>query len=681
MVGVSSLAPYAVSDLNSRGRQYEAEPSHDRSNFQRDYARVLHSRAFRRLQGKTQVFSASEGDLFRTRMSHSMEVEQLSRRIANQLNLNEDLCATLAIGHDIGHPPFGHMGQDVLNDLMKNHGGFEHNHQALRLVDKIEVAYTGHDGLNLMFETREGLLKHCSADRARTLGDVAARHLTHTSPPLEVQVVDKADAIAYLHADLEDAFVRKLLTMSDLREAPGFMEAWGRIKTKPNQAFQDLPTDDDFKPPSTAENQRWARATVQTVLREMMSSSMADLIRTTRTNLTRENPQSLEDVRQLPELVQFSNAHAIQHRALKRFSRSRIYEHPSVAVVRANQAQALRELFAAYIADPTQMSGRGPEWGELPEVHAMNSQRNASQEVLYRVVADHVAGMTDSYALAEHRRLKDQLAAQATPPPASPSMTGKHEALRQRVMAVYEPFATQAATPSAPINALREHITALVEDDPSLLDELPTWIEGLTPGSKAAAILIAFQGDALFRMLGPCLSHMVPTMANLNHPGFWGDHDLNARVPHWGKVCPPAVLRWWVCPPGTVFENEEIERTLHREAVIRTREIYKECTKGHPWFTPDRLWHDPDWRRVMLDGLRPSPTDPNGGEARQLAAALNAGLSHWTPDERAAVTADPLFPTWEARWLAVPVTAAVWRAHQAGAPEAPSDRPRMRRRS
>jgi dGTPase len=419
MADVTHLAPYAVSDLNSRGRQHEAEPSHDRSNFQRDYARILHSRAFRRLQGKTQVFSAGEGDLFRTRMSHSLEVEQLSRRIANQLHLNEDLCATLAIGHDIGHPPFGHMGQDVLNELMKDHGGFEHNHQALRLVDDIECAYTEHRGLNLMFETREGLLKHCSRERAKSLGEVAKRHLDGRSPPLELQVVDKADAIAYLHADLEDAFVRKILTVKDLKEAPGFMEAWAAVKFNPHLSHLTLPTDATFAPPSSAEDQRIGRATVLTVLRQMMSSSVADLVRTTRAILTETNPQSLDDIRAMDTAVCFSDTHAAKHKALKKFSRARIYEHPSVSEVRLKQAQALRELFAAYVADPSQMSGRGPEWGEMPEVHAMRHHQGPSNPALYRVVADHVAGMTDAYALAEHRRLKAQLAQKVEAAPAS----------------------------------------------------------------------------------------------------------------------------------------------------------------------------------------------------------------------------------------------------------------------
>lgn len=390
------LAPYAVSALNSRGRQHAVEPSHDRNPFQRDYTRILHSRAFRRLQGKTQVFPADAGDMFRTRMSHSLEVEQLSRSIARQLHLNEDLCAALAIGHDIGHPPFGHMGQDVLNDLMKDHGGFEHNHQALRLVDELEGCYPEHLGLNLLFETREGLLKHCSPSRARSLGAVAARHLDRTSPPLEAQVVDHADAIAYLHADLEDAVIRGLLSAREVREAPGFMAAWERTSTKTRYRDLVLPEDEALLDSSRPEAQRLARATLQTVIREMMSTAMNDLIVHSRAALVEAQPASLDAVRQSRPLIAFSPAMAPSIQALRKFSRDRIYGHPQVSQTRQAQAQALREIFGAFVQDPDQMSGR--RW-----VAEGQTRTRAS---LYRAIADHIAGMTDHFALAEHARLR-----------------------------------------------------------------------------------------------------------------------------------------------------------------------------------------------------------------------------------------------------------------------------------
>jgi dGTPase len=394
------LASYAVTELTSRGRQFPTDSSHDRTPFQRDYTRILHSRAFRRLQGKTQVFSAASGDMFRTRMSHSMEVEQISRSIAHQLNINEDLCATLAIGHDIGHPPFGHLGQDVLNELMKGRGGFEHNHQALRLVDEIECCYIEHRGLNLLFETREGLLKHCSKERAEKLGDVGLRHVNNTSPTLEAQVVDWADSIAYLHADLEDAFVKNLLTMADLKAAPGFMKSWDKIKENKKYAHLDLPDAKDFLSSSSAENQRQSRAIILTVLRQMMSTAVNNLIQTTRANLVEAKVQTVHDVRNSPPLVGFSPDHQMEHRALKRFSLERIYNHPDVIKERAGYAQNLRELFVAYVNNPKQMSGRGPEWSEMADA------TNAPSPDIYRVVTDHLAGMTDAFALSEHLRLK-----------------------------------------------------------------------------------------------------------------------------------------------------------------------------------------------------------------------------------------------------------------------------------
>lgn len=406
-----TLALYAVSALNSRGRQHAVEPSHDRNPFQRDYTRILHSRAFRRLQGKTQVFSAADGDMFRTRMSHSLEVEQLSRSIARQLRLNEDLCAALAIGHDIGHPPFGHMGQDVINGMMKGHGGFEHNHQALRLVDELEGCYPEHLGLNLLFETREGLLKHCSPARARTLGDVAVRHLDGTSPPLEVQVVDHADAIAYLHADLEDAMVRGILSAQDVRDAPGFMAAWERTASKMRYRDLKLPENEDLSDQAHPETQRMGRATLQAVIREMMSTAMNDLIVCSRAALVEAQPASLDEVRQSPPLIGFSPEHLARHKALRKFSRERIYDHPEVSRVRQVQAQALRELFCAFVQDPSQMSGR--RW----------VSDGTSKADVHRAVADHIAGMTDHFALAEHARLRLEaphllapLAVMETPP-------------------------------------------------------------------------------------------------------------------------------------------------------------------------------------------------------------------------------------------------------------------------
>lgn len=379
-------APYAITPQNSRGRQFSAVDSRDRNEFRRDYTRVLHSQAFRRLQQKTQVFSANLGDLFRTRMTHSLEVDQVSQSIARALGLNEDLCGVLAIGHDIGHAPFGHMGQDLLDELMKDYGGFEHNLQALRLVDEIESPYPEHKGLNLMFETREGLLKHCTRERALGLGEIAARHLDGSSPSLEAQVVDHADAIAYVHADLEDAFSMGVLPLYRLYEAPGFVAAYERIAHR--LPLGRLPTQDDISN-GDSESRRVAKAVVLSVIRDMMTHSISDLVRNTRLALGFHRPKSPQEARALPPLVGFSAEHGKVHAHLKEFSRDNIYSHETIASVRRTEEKILRGLFAAFTENPSLLPG-----GPAP-----------SREETYRRVADHISGMTDRFAVEQFRRV------------------------------------------------------------------------------------------------------------------------------------------------------------------------------------------------------------------------------------------------------------------------------------
>ena len=343
-----ALAPYAVSGFNSRGRQHPIALAKDRDEFQRDYTRILHSRAFRRLQGKTQVFPAEQGDWslsYRTRMSHSFEVEQISRSVARALAVNQDLCAALAIGHDIGHAAFGHTGQDVLDELFKDIGGFEHNHQALRLVDELESPYPDRRGLNLMFETREGLLKHCTAPRARRLGTVAARHLTGASPPLEVQIVDSSDRLAYLYGDLEDAFDQGIVSPELLlEEMPGFRATWDTV-AKDFQAR--LPTAAELSDPARVEG---ARALVSEVWRRMLSDAIQDLVFSSRAALEREDVSSLDEVRATSPLVGLSAECNALHRELRWFSRRWIYENAKVLEGRARQRQAL----AAVVDDMAQ---------------------------------------------------------------------------------------------------------------------------------------------------------------------------------------------------------------------------------------------------------------------------------------------------------------------------------------
>lgn len=392
------LAPYAISESNSKGRLIPIAPAVDRNDFQRDYTRISHSQAFRRLQGKTQVFSNNEqfneswGDMYRTRLTHSLEVEQLSRSVARRLNLNEDLAGVLAIGHDIGHAPFGHLGQDTLNELMKPFGGFEHNYQALRLVDKIEKPYQEHVGLNLMFETREGLLKHCSKKRAVSLGEVAARHLNNTSPTLEAQVVDWCDAIAYLHADLEDAFSIGILSPSKLLEAPGYEKAFELLKEKTSKPFNRLyyPSDNviDIRK-HDAQKVQEAKTLIKSIIRQMFTTAASELVEDSFKRIQEKSPQNIEDVRRLSPLVGLDKTHAIQHFELKSFSSEYIYNDPQVLKIREGEKEKLKFLFAQYQEDPTRMLGRGPQ----PE------------EDIHRAIADHIAGMTDRYAERECQRL------------------------------------------------------------------------------------------------------------------------------------------------------------------------------------------------------------------------------------------------------------------------------------
>ena len=359
----------------------------DRNAFARDYTRILHSQALRRLQHKTQVFSSTEGDLFRTRLTHSMEVEQISRSCARQLGLNEDLCGVLALAHDLGHAPFGHMGQDVLNELLAEHGGFEHNHQALRIVDELESPYLEHRGLNLMFETREGLLKHCTRTRAEMLGEVAARHIDGRPSSLEAQAVDISDAIAYVHADLEDAFLMGLLDCNQVKTAPGYPQALARLEKK---GFNH-PAEGDFSN-LDPDVRRRAKASVQAVVREMMRHSIDDMIANSKAALDIAHPQNPEDARSGEPMIGFSAAQRAMHSALRKFSRDHIYEHPKVVSVRSKERQVLIDLFRAYEKAPEEMDG-------FPL---------GKNENLYRRLADHISGLTDLRAHKEHERIMQE---------------------------------------------------------------------------------------------------------------------------------------------------------------------------------------------------------------------------------------------------------------------------------
>ena len=371
-----TLARHACDPARSRGRRHAIAPAPTRDDFQRDRDRIVHSTAFRRLVYKTQVFLNHEGDLFRTRLTHSIEVAQLARSIARALQLNEDLTEAIALAHDLGHTPFGHAGQDALNDCMAAHGGFEHNLQSLRVVDQLEHRYPDHDGLNLTFETREGILKHCSPANARLLdaaepGGVARRFIDGTQPSLEAQLANLADAIAYNAHDIDDGVRSGLLTLTQVAEVPLFARHLRTVRAEY---------------PRLAE-----RRTLYEAIRRMLSAQIYDVIDATGAALAAAAPRSADDARRTGRLVQFSAEMRAQSSALKRFLFANLYRHPQVVDTTAQARQVVRELFAAYLDRPAELR---PSFAERPDRE--------------RAVADYIAGMTDRFALREHERLTGQ---------------------------------------------------------------------------------------------------------------------------------------------------------------------------------------------------------------------------------------------------------------------------------
>jgi dGTPase len=371
-----TLAPYACHPDKSRGRRFAEPAAPTRTEFQRDRDRIVHSTAFRRLVYKTQVFLNHEGDLFRTRLTHSLEVAQLGRSIARSLHLNEDLVEAIALAHDLGHTPFGHAGQDALNECMAGHGGFEHNLQSLRVVDKLEERYPQYDGLNLSFETREGILKHCSRSNAEYLeraepGGVGSRFLTRTQPSLEAQLCNLADEIAYNAHDIDDGVRSGLITLEQLAKVPLFEDF--RLQTL--QAHPGLK----------------GRRLLYEAIRRMLSAQVYGVIDATARALQQARPPSVDAVRGMPPLVQFDDAMTRQSAALKQFLFRNLYRHPQVMHTTQQARQVVRELFDAYLAAPQEMQAGF-----------------ASRDDQARAVADYVAGMTDRFAVREHERLTGQ---------------------------------------------------------------------------------------------------------------------------------------------------------------------------------------------------------------------------------------------------------------------------------
>lgn len=380
--GHDTLAPYAANDALTRGRRHPEPPPQYRSEFQRDRDRIIHSNAFRRLVYKTQVFVNHEGDLYRTRVTHSIEVAQIARTIAGALHLNEPLIEAISLAHDLGHTPFGHAGQDALNACMRPYGGFEHNLQSLRVVDQLEERYAEFSGLNLTFECREGILKHCSARNARDLGELGDRFLKRRQPGLEAQIANLADEIAYNNHDVDDGMRAGLIQLDQMLEVKLFRRQHEAV-TK--------------QYPKLAE-----RRLVHEVIRRMVNFVVVDLIRTTEANIASAKPKSIDDVRRRAKpLAAMSDEVRAEHLELKQFLNEHVYRHHKVQRMTSKARRVITQLFDAFLADERL----------LPPEHrgaaSADNKKPSSEAVRARAVADYIAGMTDRYAILEHRRLFD----------------------------------------------------------------------------------------------------------------------------------------------------------------------------------------------------------------------------------------------------------------------------------
>lgn len=367
-------AAWASDPTRTRGRVHAEPRAAERSEFGRDRDRIVHCAAFRRLEYKTQVFVNHEGDLFRTRLTHSIEVAQIARSIARALGADEDLTEAIALAHDLGHTPFGHAGQDALDECMKPFGGFEHNVQSLRVVDVLEERYGGFDGLNLTFETREGILKHCSRRNAEQLGELGRRFLEDRRPSVEAQIANLADEIAYNNHDVDDGLRSELLTLDQLRSVP----LYGDHEAQAQAAFPGIV----------------GRRLVHETIRRMINSLIVDLIRATRARLDFHGPKSPDDVRECPALIGFSDPMRALSNELKSFLMERLYRHYRVVRMTTKARRIVVDLFSAFEAEPRL----------LP---AQYEERVQSSGDRVRTIADYIAGMTDRYAIREHRRLFD----------------------------------------------------------------------------------------------------------------------------------------------------------------------------------------------------------------------------------------------------------------------------------
>jgi len=375
----AGLAPYAAHDDASRGRRYPEPAPEFRGEFQRDRDRIIHSNAFRRLVYKTQVFVNHEGDLYRTRITHSIEVAQIARSVAVALRLNEPLTEAICLAHDLGHTPFGHAGQDALNECMREYGGFEHNLQSLRVVDELEERYAAFSGLNLTFECREGILKHCSLRHARELGELGERFINRHQPGLEAQIANLADEIAYNNHDVDDGIRAQLLDLSALRTVSMFRRQHDLVAAE----FVGLSE----------------RRLVHETIRRMINYIVTDFVRTTQAQLAAVGPGSIDEVRtHATPLAMLSDGCREEHLELKGFLREQVYRHYKVLRMTSKARRVLQQLFEAFFGDVNLM----------PTEHrdqALRAQETHGAGGRARTVADYIAGMTDRYAILEHRRL------------------------------------------------------------------------------------------------------------------------------------------------------------------------------------------------------------------------------------------------------------------------------------
>ncbi len=377
------LAPYAAEPSTSRGRRFLEDPPTFRTEFQRDRDRVIHATAFRRLVYKTQVFVNYEGDLYRTRLTHSLEVAQIARTVARALRLNEDLVEAVSLAHDLGHTPFGHAGQDALNDCMRDFGGFEHNLQSLRVVDELEERYAAFPGLNLTFETREGILKHCSLKHARELGDIGRRFLERRQPGLEAQLANIADEVAYNNHDVDDGLRSGLISLEQLEALAFFAEHMRWVKQKhPGIKAQRLGAE---------------------TVRRMIGELVGGLIRASTAAIEAAAPRDIDSVRALQEpLIGFTAPLRDAQRTLKAFLRDHLYTHARVRQMTEQAQETVRWLFDTLSAD----------YARMPDEHAERARAAAERgdaAGAARVVADYVAGMTDRFALQTRDALRARI--------------------------------------------------------------------------------------------------------------------------------------------------------------------------------------------------------------------------------------------------------------------------------